>query len=155
MTPTLNGRIQSKLFLLLVVAPLWTVVITVLLVPLVRGADATMTASYGVVLWNAIQVLLWTALFGVGWEFLWHALQQSRWEKDWPILYGLLQFIPEGILIFFLVNPRWGGLTTGGGVPTAAFLLHYISTVLVTWTWINGPHRILFLKWRFEGGRFV
>ena len=155
MTPTLNGRIQSKLFLLLIVAPIWTIVVTVLLVPLVRGADATMTPSYGVVWWNAIQVLLWTAFFGVGWELLWHALQQSRWEKDWPILYGLLQFVPEGILIFLLVNPRWGGLTSGGGVPTAAFLVHYISTVLVTWTWINGPHRILFLKWRFEGGRFV
>ena len=30
-----------------------------------------------------------------------------------------------------------------------------ITTVLVTFLWINGPHRIFFVKWRFEGGRFV
>lgn len=155
MTPTLNGRIQSKLFLLLIIAPLWTLVITLVLVPLVSGSDASMTASYGVVLVNALQVLVWTAVVGILWEFLWHALQQRRWEKDWPILYGMLQFIPEGIVIFFIVNPAFGGLTTAGGVPTAAFVVHFITTVLVTWAWINGPHRVFFIRWRFEGGRFV
>ncbi len=155
MTPTLNGRIQSKLFLLLIIAPLWTLLVTLVLIPLVSGSDATMTASYGVVFLNALQVLVWVAVVGVLWELLWHAMQQRRWEKDWPILYGLLQFIPEGIVAFLLVNPNIGGLTTGGGVPTAAFLVHFISTVFVTWFWINGPHRVLFVRWRFEGGRFV
>ncbi len=155
MTPTLNGRIQSKLFLLLIIAPLWTLVVTPLLVPLVDGSDASMTASYGVVLVNALQVLGWVAAVGILWELLWHALQQRRWEKDWPILYGMLQYVPEGIVAFLIVNPAFGGLTTAGGVPTAAFLVHFITTVLVTWTWINGPHRIFFLRWRFEGGRFV
>ncbi|HUG86149.1 MAG TPA: hypothetical protein VMM13_16415 [Euzebya sp.] len=155
MTPTLFGRIQTKLFLLLVIAPLWTLIITVALVPLVSGTDAEMQASYLTVLWNAIQVLFWVAAVGILWEFLWHALQQLRWEKDWPLLFGLLQFIPEGVLVFFLVNPNFLGLTTGGGVPTAAFLVHFITTVWVTFLYINGPHRIFFIKWRFEGGRFV
>lgn len=155
MTPTLSGRIQSKLFLLLIIAPIWTLVITVVLVPLVRGSGAEMAPTYGVVLWNAIQVLLITAAVGILWELLWHALQQRRWEKDWPLLYGLLQYIPEGILVWVLVNPELLGLTTAGGVPTAAFLVHFITTVLVTFLWINGPHRIFFIRWRFEGGRFV
>lgn len=155
MTPTLFGRIQTKLFLLLVIAPLWTLVITFALVPLVSGSDASMAPSYPTVLWNAVQVLLWVAAVGIVWELLWHGLQQFRWEKDWPLLFGLFQYVPEGIVIFFLINPAFLGLTTDGGVPTAAFLVHYVTTVLVTWTWINGPHRIFFIRWRFRGGRFV
>ena len=155
MTPTLSGRIQSKLFLLLIIAPLWTVFLAAFRTPIVAASDATMTASYTTVLWNAIQVLLWTAALGILWEFLWHALQQRRWEKDWPLLYGILQFIPEGVLVFVLVNPGLLGLTTGGGVPIWAFLLHFVTTVLVTFLWINGPHRIFFIRWRFQGGRFV
>jgi hypothetical protein len=154
MTPTLFGRIQTKLFLLLVIAPLWTLVVTPLLVALLPG-DSEMAPAYLSVLWNAVQVLVLTAVVGILWELLWHALQQGRWEKDWPILFVLLQYVPEGILMFFLVNPRWLGLTTDGGVPTAAFLVHFITTVLVTWTWVVGPHRVPFIKWRFEGGRFV
>ena len=155
MTPILSGRIQTKLFLLLVIAPLWTVLLTGFLVPLVAGTNAEMEASFLTVLWNAIQVLFWVAGIGILWELLWHFLQQFRWEKDWPLLFGLLQFIPEGILVFFIVNPNFLGLTTGGGVPTAAFLLHFITTVIVTFLYINGPHRIFFIKWRFEGGRLV
>lgn len=153
MTPTLNGRIQTKLFLLLVVGPIWTAIITFALIPLVDGSD--MAPSYATVFWNAVQVLFWVAGVGILWEFLWHGLQQRRWEKDWPILYALLQYIPEGAVIFFLVNPAFLGLTTAGGVPTAAFVVHFITTVLVTWTWVVGPHRVVFIRWRFEGGRFV
>lgn len=155
MTPTLFGRIQSKLFLLLIVAPLWALLVTVVLVPLVAGSDASMTPNYPTVLWNAIQVLLWVAAIGILWELLWHALQQLRWEKDWPLLFGLLQYVPEGLVVFFVINPSFLGLTTAGGVPTAAFLLHFVTTVLVTFLYINGPHRVLFIRWRFEGGRFV
>ena len=151
MTPTIAGRIQSKLFLLLIIGPLWNAFIALFL----QGGWFDN--------WVAIlQVLAWTAVLGIGWELLWHALQQFRWEKDWPILFGLLQFIPEGILVFFLVSSSFLGLIAGtgmggdgSGVGLGPFLWSFITTVLVTWTWINGPHRIFFIKWRFEGGRFV
>ncbi|WP_370326183.1 hypothetical protein [Euzebya sp.] len=155
MTPTFAGRIQTRFFLLLVIAPLWTLIINFVLVPLVGGTGADMQPSYWVVYFNAIQVLVLTAVVGVLWEVLWHWMTLGRWEKDWPILYLLLQWIPEGIVMFFLVNPRWLGLTTDGGVPTSAFLVHYITTVLVTWTWVVGPHRMFFIRWRYEGGRLV
>ncbi|CAN5504520.1 hypothetical protein BH23ACT9_BH23ACT9_18170 [soil metagenome] len=147
MTPTINGRIQSRFFLLFIIAPIWTLVLT----PFLGGMGDGFLQVY----WNAFQVLVWVAVLGVLWELLWHFLQQFRWEKDWPIMFGLFQFIPEGILIFFIVNQNFLGLTTGGGVPTGPFLLHFITTVLVTWTWIIGPHRIFFIRWRYQGGRLV
>lgn len=152
MTPTIAGRIQSKLFLLLFIGPIWNAFIALFL----QGGWFDN--------WVAIlQVLLWTAVLGILWELLWHALQQFRWEKDWPILFGLLQFIPEGIVVYFLTAASFAGLVwvpAAGdlnpvGVGTGSFLWSFITTVLVTWTWINGPHRIFFIKWRFEGGRFV
>ena len=151
MTPTINGRIQSKLFLLLVIGPIWNAF-------LVLFFDGGWLDNW----WATIQVLLWTAGLGILWELLWHALQQTRWEKDWPIMFGLLQFIPEGVLVFFVVSSSFLGLIAGSGmgggdsgVGTGPFLWSFITTVLVTWTWINGPHRIFFIRWRFEGGRFV
>ena len=156
MTPTLNGRIQSKLFLLLIVAPIWTVFVTVLLVPLVRGADSTMTASYGVVWWNAVQVLLWTAFFGIGWEFVWHALQQSRWEKDWPTLYGLVVAVNEGIVAYLILNAGlfWDERPPGQSFPLPAFIIMFITLWLIIWAFTNGPMQIVSLRWRHRGGRF-
>lgn len=147
MLPTLGGRIQNKLVLVLILGTIWTLILTPFL--------GSMGSGYLDVFFNAFQVLCWVAFLGIFWEFLWHGLQQFRWEKDWPIMYALFQYIPEGILVFFVVNPNFLGLTTGGGVPTGAFLLHYITTVLVTWTFVVGPVRIFFIKHRYSGGRYV
>ena len=65
MTPTINGRIQSKLFLLLVIGPIWNAF-------LVLFFDGGWLDNW----WATIQVLLWTAGLGILWELLWHALQQ-------------------------------------------------------------------------------
>lgn len=147
MTPTLNGRIQTKFFLLFVIGTIWTLILT----PFIGG----MGHGYLDTFWNAFQVLIWVFVLGIPWELLWHGLQQFRWEKDWPIMFGLFQYIPEGLLVFFVVNPNYLGLTTGGGVPTRDFLLHFITTVLVTWTWVIGPQRVFFIRWRYQGGRLV
>jgi hypothetical protein len=147
MTPTINGRIQTKFFLLFVIGTIWTLILT----PFLDG----MGGSYLQTFYNAFQVLAWVFVLGIFWELLWHGLQQFRWEKDWPIMFGLFQFIPEGALVWFVVNPDQLGLTTGGGVPTGAFLLHFITTVLITWTWVVGPHRLFFIRWRYQGGRLV
>ena len=147
MTPTLFGRIQTRFFLLIVIGIPWTLILAPFL--------GSMGAGYLDVVANALQVLAWVAVHGILWELLWHGLQQFRWEKDWPTYIALLQWIPEGVLIWFVVNPDQLGLTTGGGVPTGAFLLHYITTVLVTWTFVIGPIRIFFIQYRYRGGRFV
>jgi hypothetical protein len=147
MTPTLFGRIQTRFFLLFVIGTIWTLILT----PFLGGEGA----GYLDVFWNAFQVLIWVFVLGVAWEFLWHGLQQFRWEKDWPIMFALFQYIPEGLLVWFVVNPDQLGLTTGGGVATGDFLLHFITTVYITWLWVVGPHRMFFIRWRYEGGRFV
>jgi hypothetical protein len=98
-------------------------------------------------------LLLVVAVLGVLWEFLYHGLQQFRWEKDWPTLFGLLLAIPEGVVAFAVA--RTGVLSAAEHVTWAAFVVGFGTTWLVTWLFVNGPMRVLSVHWRFRGGRLV
>jgi len=143
--PTLNGRIQTRIFLLAVVGGL----ITLIIVPVLPGS-----APLGDKYRNAYLVLLSVAVLGVLWELLYHFLMQWRWEKDWPTLFGLVEGIPEGALIWVLLAV---GAIPGivGSVGGAAFLIQFILVWLGVWLVANGPMRVPFIRWRFRGGRLV
>ena len=143
MVPTLYGRIQTRIVLLAVVGGLWTVFITPFL-----PTDAPLGTSYQ----TTFPVLLSVLILGVGWEFIYHLLQQFRWEKDWPTFFGLVTVIPEGMLLWSLIIA--GRIPGVDGVPLAAFLIQFLTTWLVVWLIANGPLRIFFIRWRFQGGRF-
>jgi hypothetical protein len=144
--PTLNGRIQTRIFLLAVVGSIWTLIITPVL-----PIDAPLSTAYKV----TFSVLLVTTVLGVVWELIYHGIQQFRWEKDWPTLFGLLTAIPEGLLVWFLFK--------GGAVwwiepellPGPAFVIDFATTWLLVWLVANGPMRVPFLHWRINGGRLI
>jgi hypothetical protein len=94
------------------------------------------------------------AVVGVLWELLYHLLMQWRWEKDWPTLFGLVEGVPEGALIWILLS---AGAIPGivGSVGGVAFLIQFILVWLGVWLVANGPMRVPFIRWRFRGGRIV
>jgi len=141
----LTGRIQTRIFLLAVVGGL----ITLIIVPVLPGS-----APLGDKYRNAFLVLLSVAVLGVLWELLYHLLMQWRWEKDWPTLFGLVEGIPEGVLIWVLLG---AGAIPGivGHVSGADFLIQFILVWLGVWLAANGPMRVPFIRWRFRGGRLV
>jgi hypothetical protein len=143
--PTLNGRIQTRIFLLAVVGGL----ITLIIVPFLPGS-----APLGDKYRDGFLVLLSVAVIGVLWELLYHFLMQWRWEKDWPTLFGLVEGIPEGALIWILLS---AGAIPGivGNVSGAAFLIQFILVWLGVWLVANGPMRVPFIRWRFRGGRLA
>lgn len=143
MVPTLYGRIQTRIVLLIVVGGIWTLLITPFL-----PTGESLGKSYQ----TTFLVLLTVLVLGVIWEFIYHGLQQFRWEKDWPTFFGLLTMINEGIVVWLFIK---GGLVPGvGDVPLSAFLMQFITTWLVVWLVANGPVQIFFSRWRFRGGRF-
>ena len=143
MVPTLYGRIQTRIGLLIVVGGIWTLIITPFL-----PTGQLLSTSYR----TTFLVLLTVLVLGVLWEFVYHGLQQFRWEKDWPTFFGLLTMINEGILVWLLLN---AGVVPGiDSVPLSAFLIQFITTWLVVWLVANGPVQIFFSRWRFRGGRF-
>jgi hypothetical protein len=145
MLPTLNGRIQTRIFLLVVVGGIWTLVLTPVL-PL----EGSLSQAYR----TTFIILLTTTVLGIGWEFLYHLVMQWRWEKDWPTLFGLITVVNEGALVWLLLHL---GVVPGitGPVPLGAFLLLFLTTWLLVWLMANGPMRVPFIHWRFRGGRLV
>lgn len=137
MTPTLFGRIQSRIFIVLTFGLLWTVVV---LPVLPRPAGA----SIGDIAGDVFSALVAVVLLGLVWECIYHLLQQIRWEKDWPSFFGLITGIPEGLLLFLVLD-----------MPAATFWTHFITTWIVVWLAAHGPMRVLFPRWRFKGGRLV
>ena len=103
---------------------------------------------------GAAIALLSVAVVGVLWELLYHLLMQWRWEKDWPTMFGLVEGVPEGALI-------WGLLSAGaipgivGSVSGVDFLVQFILVWLGVWVVANGPMRVPFIRWRFRGGRLA
>jgi hypothetical protein len=143
--PTLNGRIQTRIFVLAVIGGVWTSVITPLLPVPGNLADAYVTAYL---------VLLTVLVLGIAWEFVYHFWQQFRWEKDWPTLFGLVTVINEGLLVWLLLA---AGVVPGipRPVPLGAFLLQFLTTWIIGWLVANGPMRVPFVHWRFRGGRLI
>lgn len=145
MLPTLNGRIQTRIFLLAVVGSIWTLIIT----PVLPLGDTPLGTAYR----TTFTVLAMTAVLGIVWELIYHGIQQFRWEKDWPTLFGLLTGIPEGLLIWFLI--AGGAIPWIDSLPGPAFAIDFATTWLVVWLVANGPMRVPFIHWRINGGRLV
>ena len=145
MLPTLDGRIQTRIALLAVVGGLVTLII---------GPLLPISAPLSTVYQDTFVILLAVIILGIGWECLYHFLMQWRWEKDWPTFFGLVTAIPEGLLV-------WGLLQAGaipgikGTVPAGAFVIDFLLVWIVVWLVANGPMRVPFIRWRFRGGRLV
>ncbi|MGK8506835.1 hypothetical protein ACRS5S_01870 [Nocardia asiatica] len=147
MLPTLNGRIQTRLLALGVIG----FVVALIITPVLPTGPLSIGQAYRVTL----SVLLATVLVGVLWELLYHFLQQFRWEKDWPTLFGFVTILNEGALMWVLVRYTTVVLPEHLRPSLTAFLIQFVVTWMVFWLIVNGPMRVVFHRWRFQGGRFL
>jgi hypothetical protein len=164
MTPTLEGRLQTRIFLAVTVGVLWTAVIVPFL-PEPAGVSVAMSYSM------AFGSLVLMAGYGMVWEHLYHGLQQWRWDKDWPSVFALLTVLNEAPLVWLLDHlfPVMSGPMAGMSGSTAVlsgsiglsspyfpgFATHIGTTWVLIWLFSQGPMRVICVRWRFEGGRIV
>ena len=140
MVPTFSGRLQTRLFSLLAIGLPWTLLMSLALAPAAGGLGPMLRAG--------LFSLGATIVVGlVCWEPLYHLLMQFRWEKDWPTLFVLAEAVPEAAVVWLLLG------SVGPGAPPGVFLALFASTWLVVFFTLHGPMRVLFLRWRFRGGR--
>ena len=146
MIPVFSGRVQTRFFLLLTVGLPWTLLIGWLL-PLPEGVS--LPQAYGVLLLSLVVV----GVVGIAWDAVYIALQQYRWEKDWPTLFALLSGIPECITTYLglLLLGRIFGFT----IDTAAFLILFSTMWVLMWLVAVGPIKLFLPRWRFNGGRIT
>jgi hypothetical protein len=142
MLPTLNGRIQTRIFMLLTLGVFWTLVLT----PILPGDPDYRTTFI---------LLAVVIVLGVLWELVYHGIQQFRWEKDWPTLFGFITWINEFLLIMVLLRLDLVPGVNGPAVSTWGFLILFLFIWMSIWVFTNGPMRVPFIRWRFFGGRLV
>ncbi len=152
MTPTFSGRIQTRIFLILVIGIPWTLIITPVL-PAQRGDLGWQSAARELypVMFTALAVVLVLGI--VVWEPIYHVLQQFRWERDWPSMFQLLVVIPEAIVAWFVV--REVAPDSAVGVTKVTFAVHVGTSWLLMWLFIEGPIRMFNIRYRFRGGRIL
>jgi hypothetical protein len=151
MIPILSGRIQTRIFLIIFVGIPWTLIITPFL-PNNRGSieGATLLNTYETTL-TALGVVL--VLGCLVWEPIYHQLMQLRWELDWPVMFALLEVINEAIVAFIVFKALDLDQKFNATATNATFFWHVGTTWVVMWLFALGPMKVLFIRWRFNGGR--
>jgi len=146
--PTLRGRLQTRLFAVIVIGGVCTALVT----PLLPGFPPGTPMSERYV--DTFSVLAAVLVLGIFWEFVYHFLQQFRWEKDWPTLFGLLTFANEVLLVWFALRLGW--VPNIESLPPARlWITHFVIVWIVIFGFLNGPMKVVFIRWRFRGGRLV
>jgi len=150
MIPTLSGRYQTRIFLVVVIGVIWTAIITPFLPADRSGRSFTDVAGH---LYPATFLVLAIVLVVslLLWEWLYYILQTCRWEKDWPAIFFMVELVPEAIVAYIIF--RAIGLDTDGVVTTSTFVVHIVTTWIVMWLFVLGPIKIFMPRWRFNGGR--
>lgn len=143
MTPTLQGRWQTRFFLL-----------TLLGIPL----SALFAWGYGDGV-TPFALLGYILILGFVWDIVYDILQTLRWNRDWPPLFALLTGLWEGIFLWTLLNllQKQGAVLPGvsPSLTAARFAAHYLTVTLTTWLAAHSLLLLLFPRWRFRGGQWL
>lgn len=142
MTPTLLGRWQTRLLLLMTIGSCVTL-------PFALGWIGPQSSL--VYVW----ILVYVALFGLLWDGFYTLLQKRRWDHDWPGVYQFIAGVAEAALIVVLIRSI--------GLPGVAasefnlqwFAIHYGCVWLGVYCASQAAMRIWFPRWRFRGGRWL
>lgn len=141
----LRGRLETRLFLLLVIA-LPGSLAWMALHP-AAGTDVATSLRSGAT------IVLVMGTLGMAWECLYHGLQQLRWDRDWPSLFALVCIAVE-------IGPLWLTLRAMPGpaadvAATSGFGFLVLTVWVLMWLFAQGPMRVLFIRWRLTGGRLL
>jgi hypothetical protein len=136
MTPTLLGHWQVRIFLLATVG-----LVISLIVSLIVGNTLPLF------------VLLYVLLFGLVWDVIYQLITQFRWDRDWPTSFQVAAGVIEGALVWGLIlTKKLPGIAVTP--PFVVFLIQYGLIWLIIFVLVQGPLRIVFLKWRYQGGQW-
>jgi len=136
MTPTLPGRWQIRIFLLATVG----LAISLIVILIVRNAVP-------------LFALLYVLLFGLVWDVIYQFITSFRWDRDWPTCYQVAAGAIEGTLVWALIlTKKLPGIPEPP--PFIVFLIQYGAIWLSIFVLTQGPLRVIWLKWRYQGGQW-
>ena len=136
MTPTLKGRLQTRMLLVGLIGLPITLPFCVLAFPFVPMPLLALLVVWGV---------------GSALDPLYDWLQRRRWDHDWPVWAQVLAGITEGLLAFVLLSP----LTLLNPLFLLLYPAHYVCVWGAMFLLLQGPIQVLLPRWRFQGGEFT
>jgi hypothetical protein len=136
MTPTLLGRWQIRFFLLATV-----------------GLVISLIVSQSVGNSVPLVALLYVLLFGLVWDVIYQFITSFRWDRDWPTCFQVAAGVVEGALVWGLIlTKKLPGVAEPP--PFIVFLIQYGAIWLSIFVLTQGPLRVIWLKWRYQGGQW-
>jgi len=136
MTPTLLGRWQIRFFLLATV-----------------GLVISLIVSQSVGNSVPLFALLYVLLFGLVWDVIYQFITSFRWDRDWPTCFQVAAGVVEGALVWGLIlTKKLPGVAEPP--PFIVFLIQYGAIWLSIFVLTQGPLRVIWLKWRYQGGQW-
>lgn len=129
--PTLKGRWQMRLLVLLPVGLVLSIVFGVL--------DHTL---------SHLLVLGYIMLFGLAWDVLYQTLLHLRWDQDWPTLLQVIAGVLEGAAVWVLIDIlKWPG-----SLHPVQYVLFYSCLWVIVFIIGQGVLRVLMPFGRYCGG---
>ena len=143
MTPTLAGRLQTRLLLFIFI-----------------GLPVTAVFSqlwFGAIIAVPFMILLWINIVGAVLDPLWIYLQHRRWDRDWPFVFQFASMWFEAIVAVAIILAdvvpflRARDTIPDGVALLGVFVLFSIVFVL-SFVALLGVLQIFLIRWRFKGG---
>ncbi len=135
MTPTLFGRWQSRFFLMAIV-----------------GGCVTLIFALALDTVTPFLILGGVFALGLAWDVLYTYLQSLRWDYDWPPTLQLAAGLVEGLAAYGLLY----GFNLLTPLPsTPIFWLHYSTVWVGVFLASQSLMRLIFPRWRYQGGQWL
>lgn len=144
MTPTLRGRWQTRILLMLLV---WFPV-SFVYAKSIGGWSNPLPGGPLVFL----EVMF---LVGLALDPIYIALQRLRWDQDWPFILQLGSMVTEVIITYVMLDGGWLVRFYGPVLLNQATVAwHFLWLVLATFAFLLAGLQVLHVRWRFKGGEF-
>ena len=148
MTPSLSGRIQTRLLLFLVLG----LPITLFWSWYLAVRPATLAAT-------PFLVILSILIVGLLLDPIYIQSQRYRWDRDWPFAYQLASMIFEFLIVLLLIASNiLPFLPSSLLAPPNALtniVLHFTSVLVPSFLSLLGFVQIFFLRWKYDAGELT
>lgn len=135
MTPTIAGRLQTRLALAVVPG-----------LPAAAFAAATLDKLPP---GDALTGLGIITLLGFGWDAAHQAIQDRRWDRDWPRIFTLASWVPEAFGSWLVLE------VLGAAAPLGTHLAFFTLLWGAALVFRVAVLPVLLPRWRHEGQRLV
>lgn len=148
MTPTLLGRVQTRLFLALLFG------VPATLVMMLAVGDLFVDPEK-LAFWKLPNLFAYVVAVGLVLDPVYIGLQRLRWDRDWPFAFQLAGSVAEAGVVYAIHGQDWFPNVKMHPDDAWIFPIHFALMFVPSFLFLLGPMKVLFPRWRFAGGQLI